>query len=479
MAEILRPYQHQGIEAIFTAWRNGIRSVLFQMPTGTGKTVLFSEIVKKGHDHERKVLIVVHRKELIEQIEGKLRGKGVEAGIILAGVEADYSKIIQVASIQTLNRRKHPQANLIIIDECHHAKAASYKKLWEIYPDAKFLGVTATPIRLSGEGFDDLFDVLVPSMQTKQFIRQGYLAPIKHFVGATPDLKTVKKRRGDYVTELLGKVMLDNTLMVNLIESYQKYALNKSAIVFAVNVEHSKTVAERYNQNGISAAHIDGTTPREERKNLLEQFKSKKIKVLSNVEIITEGFDFPECEAVQLARPTKSLALYLQMVGRVMRIAKGKKFGLVLDNAGLWLEHGLPIIDREWTLQGLEKRSRPQFPPKKMIGLTRDGRLKEIFREAPEESEGLELIEITPELERLLVFENFVQLAKLKNQKLISAYFRYRDHLQSDNILLSPIELRYIKKRLNKLNLAAPEDKRFKPGFWYIVERDLKPNVSR
>lgn len=136
------------------------------------------------------------------------------------------------------------------IDECHHAKASSYEKLWEIYLDAKFLGVTATPIRLGGAGFSRLFDVLIPSMQVNEFIQQGYLSSIKHFIGATPNLKEVKKRQEDYVTEQLERVMLDNTLMVNLLDSYRKHALDKSTIVFAVNVEHSKHIADRYQKGG-------------------------------------------------------------------------------------------------------------------------------------------------------------------------------------------------------------------------------------
>jgi len=219
MDDILRPYQSKGILDIFNEWKSGTRSVLFQMPTGTGKTVLFSEIVKKGHDRNRKILIVAHRKELIDQIIRKLINKKVEAGVILAGREADYAKNVQVASIQTLHRRKHPDANLVIIDECHHAKAKSYKKLWDIYPEAKFLGVTATPIRLSGAGFDDLFDVLIPSMQVKEFIKQGYLSSVKHFIGATPNLRAVKKRQGDYIIAQLERVMLDNSLMANLLDS--------------------------------------------------------------------------------------------------------------------------------------------------------------------------------------------------------------------------------------------------------------------
>jgi superfamily II DNA or RNA helicase len=159
----LRPYQREGIQQIFDTWRQGRRSVLFQMPTGTGKTVLFSHIVKRGYDHGRKMLIVVHRRELIDQALSHLRGHGIDAGIILAGYPSDYEKIVQVASIQTLSRRQHPDANLVIIDECHHAKAKTYRRLWALYPDAKFLGVTATPIRLDGKGFADMFDVLIPS----------------------------------------------------------------------------------------------------------------------------------------------------------------------------------------------------------------------------------------------------------------------------------------------------------------------------
>ena len=158
-----------------------------------------------------------------------------------------------------------------------------------------------------------------------------------------------------------------------------------------------------------------------------------------------------------------------------MRIANGKKHGLVLDNAGLWLEHGLPTIDRDWSLQGIEKNK--HLRPLDMIGFTKEGTLKEIFREIPEEHEGLQLLEIIPELERLLVFENLVQQAKQKNHKLIAAYYKYIDHLERYNITLTLLELRYIKKRLNKLNSTVDEDKRFKPGFWAIVERDLRSRM--
>ena len=440
------------------------------MPTGTGKTVLFSEIVSLGFNKGKKILIVVHRKELVDQITKKLESLEVQLGLIIAGKKADYSKIIQVASIQTLSRREHPEANLIIIDECHHSKAETYKKLWEIYPQAKFLGVTATPVRLSGEGFDELFDELIESPSVSYFIQHKFLVPLRQLVGAVPDLSGVKKRQGDYMTSMLSNVMLDADLMVNLVESYKKHALGKSTIVFAVDIEHSKSIVERFKEVDISAEHIDSNTPKELRASILEQFKAKKINVISNVEIITEGFDFPECEVVQLARPTKSLGLYLQMVGRVMRTAPGKSEGIVLDNAGLWLEHGLAIIDRSWSLKGSAKK-KMSFGGRGEIGLDKDGALREVNRFRPNEVEGLELIPLTEELDRLLNFETFLQSARSHNYKMLFAYHRYIEMLAKNKTPLTKYEFEYIKKRLVKVKKDFSTDKHFSSGFWYHEEK--------
>lgn len=474
MSDQLRPYQKEGISKIFAAWKNGKKSILFQMPTGTGKTVLFSEIVKMGSDKNRKILIAVHRIELVEQITKKLQHKGVEVGLIIAGKNSDYSKIVQVASIQTLSRREHPEANLIIIDECHHAKAETYKKLWEIYPDAKFLGVTATPIRLSGEGFDDIFDELIVSMPVQKFIEQGHLVPVDHFVCSSPDLSRVKQKQGDYVTKMLSDVMMDNTVMSDLVESYSDKCPNKSAIVFAVDVEHSKEIASRYNSAGFLAAHIDAKTPKVEREEILSDFKKGKIKVVTNVEIITEGFDFPECEVVQLARPTKSLSLYLQMVGRVMRPAPSKKEGIVLDNAGLWLEHGLSVVDRDWTLKGTDKKNKNILLPANEIALDNDGFIREVNRYRPKEIKGLKLIPLTIELKRLLYFEGFLSNAKTKKHNLLTSYYSYLEHVENIDEKITRYEFEYIKKRLNYFNNQAEVDKRYKPGFWFIQEKELK-----
>ncbi|MBX9785265.1 MAG: DEAD/DEAH box helicase [Chitinophagaceae bacterium] len=472
MAE-LRPYQTEGIRRIFNCWKEGRRSVLFQMPTGTGKTVLFSQIVKLGFDNNRRILIVVHRKELVEQITEKLTARKVPVGHIVAGMKADYTQTVQVASIQTLSRREHPEANLIIIDECHHAKAETYKKLWDIYPDAKFLGVTATPVRLSGEGFDDLFDELIVSMPTQKFIEQGYLCPVTHLVCSNPNLSDVKQKQGDYITKMLSGVMMDNSIMSDLIESYKEKSMGKTAIVFAVDVEHSQSIVKRYNEENIFAAHIDATTPKSERASILNDFKAGKIKVVSNVEIITEGFDFPECEVVQLARPTKSLSLYLQMVGRVMRPSKNKKEGIILDNAGLWLEHGLSIVDREWSLQSTKKKNKNDLRQIKEVALDEDGTIREINRKRPLEIKGLKLIPLTFEIKRLFEFETILVNSRAKGYNLLSSYFAYKSLLEERNIAISKYEFEYIKKRLNAFNEKAPADKQFKKGYWYNEEKTL------
>jgi superfamily II DNA or RNA helicase len=469
----LREYQIEGIRKIFEAWdpkRSNLKNVLFQMPTGTGKTTVFSEIVRKAHAKKKFVLIVVHRTELVDQIADRLQSFEVSVGIISSGNKAEPDKAVQVATIQTLSKRNYPPADIVIIDECHHSKAATYKKLWEIYPDARFLGVTATPIRINGEGFDDLFQTLIPLGKLSYFITEGYLAKMKHLVCGIPDLSRVKQRMKDYDLQMLKNVMLDNTIMANLISSYKKYADGKKTIVFAVDIEHSKNIVERYLEAGIPSAHLDANTPKNERKSTLEKFKNGEILLLSNVDIVSEGFDVPDCEAVQLARPTKSLVLYLQQVGRCMRPAPNKVYGIVLDNAGLWLEHGISYIDRDWSLKGVDK-SKTKVVSKKMIGLDKEERIREINR--PAEAEGLELVEISDDLERLLVFESFIRIAKLQEHKLVSVVYKYSDYLLSLKTNFTDFEMKYCHKRLNQ------EGCNYKIGFWYYRKRELEEKLKQ
>lgn len=469
----LRPYQIEGIKKIFEAWdpqRLNLMNVLFQMPTGTGKTTVFSEIVRKAHIKKKKVLIVVHRSELVEQIADRLAQFKVNVGIISANLKPSLNHAVQVATIQTLSRREYPPADIVIIDECHHSKATTYKKLWDVYPNARFLGVTATPVRINDEGFDDLFDILIPLSKLSFFFEKKHLAQIKHLVCGIPDLTKVKQKMRDYDIQMLRNVMLDNSLMANLVESYRKYANGKKTIVFAVDIEHSKEIVQRFQNDGIPAAHLDATTPKPERKEILQKFKNGEYLVLSNVDIVSEGFDVPDCEAVQLARPTKSLVLYLQQVGRCMRPAPGKEFGIVLDNAGLWLEHGLSYIDRDWTLEGKKKNKKSASHVSDVIALDEEGVIREIKR--PHEAEGLELLELTAELERLLIFESFVRFASSNEHKPISAVYKYRDYLISKSTEMTEIEARYCAKRMKKTGFNPAK------GFWYHIRKDVTNGIQ-
>lgn len=391
----IREYQKTGIEDILNAWK-AVKSVLFQMPTGTGKTTLFCEIVRKFTTElypDKKVLIITHRKELVEQVFNRLVSDfHLTSGIISASFIGNQSSSIQVASIQTLVRRLTHQKDifsLVIIDESHHALAATYKQLWNLYPSSKFLGVTATPIRTNGEGFEDLFDVLITSASIKWFIHNKHLSDIRYFANHAPDVSNIKIRAGDYDETELSEIMQDKAVMADLVQSYKDFAPGKKIIVFAVNRAHCSKIVEKYNSSGYLAKSIDTYTASDERNKIVNDFRNNKFKILCNVNIFTEGFDCPDVDAVQLARPTKSLTLFLQQVGRCMRPFQDKQYGIVLDNAGLWKEHGLPKMERNWTLTGTGKNMCPAI--KNIIGIKE---IEQTGNNVPQESKGLRLVEI-------------------------------------------------------------------------------------
>jgi len=282
----------------------------------------------------------------------------------------------------------------------------------------------------------------------------------------------------DYDIKMLHNIMLDNSLMANLVDSYNKFASGKKTIVFAVDIEHSKEIAKRYLSAGISAAHIDAETPKNERAEILNRFKSGEVKVLCNVNIVSEGFDVPDCEAVQLARPTKSLVLYLQQVGRCMRPDpdKNEKTALVLDNAGLWLEHGLSYIDRDWSLEGVKKFKKQKSVLNEIVALDEEGIIRQIKK--PNEAEGLQLRELTEELERLLVFESFLKIAIFNEHKLASAVIKYKDYLITKSIEMSDVEKSYCVNRLQKLNY--PEEKSISnvKGYLFHIKNDIKKAIE-
>lgn len=470
----LRDYQINGIDDIINAWAD-CKSVLFQMPTGTGKTTLFCEIVRKFNTElypDKKVLIITHRKELVEQAFNRLVSDfHLTTGIISSNFIGNKSSLIQVASIQTLIRRGEHQKDifsLVIIDEAHHALASTYKKLWDFYPSAKFLGVTATPIRTNGDGFEDLFDKLITTAPIKWFIKQNHLTDIRYFASHTPDVSNIKIRAGDYDETELSEVMQDNAVMADLVQSYIDFAVGKKMIVFAVNRAHCTKIVEKFNSNGFPAKAIDTYTPTDERRKIVEGFRKNEFKILCNVNIFTEGFDCPDVDAVQLARPTKSLTLFLQQVGRCMRPYQNKQYGIVLDNAGLWKEHGLPKMDRNWSLNGTDKNICPA--QKAIIGI------KEVStreNNQPQESKGIRLVEVG-ELDNIISAKtiNFNNIEKNLIDKKI---FTMRERIEE---LINQIQ--EIEQRINNeskefiKNILGKELKTLQKELFDLQER-LQP----
>ena len=354
----LRDYQVELIQGIYKHWKNGQTKVLAQLPTGAGKTICFATIASEFACRGEKVIILAHREELVLQAADKLRSvTNQQVSIIKAKYKPNYSLPVQVASVLSLVRRKSviDKVGLIIIDEAHHSTAKTYRQIIERYPDAYQLGVTATPIRLDGIGFRDLFDELVCGLTIKELIKQKYLSRFRLYADPNPmSTKGVRMAQGDFSVKGLENANNLIQLSGQLIESYLEQAKGKRCLVFAINVDHSMMIAARYNQAGIPARHLDGTTPSQERQEILEQFRQGKILVLTNCQLFDEGLDIPALEAVQVAKPTKSLTKWLQMVGRVLRPTEDKDYAVILDHTKNWAIHGLPTRERIWTLDGVE-----------------------------------------------------------------------------------------------------------------------------
>ena len=349
------------------------RSVMAQMPTGTGKTYLLTAVIDSfvRANPKAKVWIVAHRRELVSQIDETVRkfhSYSSATSSLLSSVKA--------VSIQWLMRHYdeiEEKPGMIVIDEAHHALAKTYKEMWERFPKAKFLGLTATPCRLNGKGFTDLFDVLVQSWGVPEFISKGRLATYD-FVSIKSDgvtqrlIDSLQKRGadGDYQNKEMDMLLNKKPSIERLYRSLEEYGKDRKGIVYAINISHAQKITKLYQEHGVKAIAIDSKTPAAERQQDIEAFKKGDIQVLVNVDIFSEGFDCPDVEFVQLARPTLSLAKYLQMVGRGLRVAKGKKNCVIIDNVGLYRVFGLPSQVWNWNamFEGKLKVGKKKETPK-------------------------------------------------------------------------------------------------------------------
>lgn len=353
----LRDYQAGAVDALRRQIRQGAKRLCLVAPTGAGKTTIAAEIIKGSVARQNPVLFIAHRTELIEQASARLDLYGIDHGIIKAGtLRAKPRAVVQIASIQTLSRRQLPPARLIIVDETHRVLGASYLKVLSAYPDAIVIGLTATPIRLDGRGLGDVFEGLVEAAKIEDLVAQGVLLKPKIYAPPGADLSGVKTVAGDYNQAELAKVVDEPTIVGDIVAHWFKHAFNKRTVVFASSVQHSIHIAETFQQAGVIAAHISGETPADERAQTLQDFRRGSIRVVVNCGVLIEGWDCPDAFCAVLARPTQSLSMYLQMVGRVLRTADGKEGALILDHAGCVHKHGTPWQAREWSLEVTQKK---------------------------------------------------------------------------------------------------------------------------
>lgn len=358
----LRVYQEKAVSDIRTAF-SAFRRVLFVLATGGGKTVVFGYIVSHA---ERKgtVLILAHRTEIIDQISKALTGFGVNHGLLKPGERQTYDDV-QVGMVQTVVRRldRIREPNFIVIDEAHHAPAGSWKKIMEAFPNARILGVTATACRLDGKSLGGSFDNLILGPSTKWLIENGFLSGFDLYAPQTEiDLSSVKTQMGDYAINQLEAVMDTAMITGSAVTHYAKYLNGAPAIVFCTTVKHAEHVRDQFISNGFRADIIHGSLTKAEREQRVENLGNGQLNVLTSVDVVSEGFDLPIVTGAILLRPTKSLSLYLQQVGRSLRPKPDGSKAIILDHVGNVHRHGMPDEPREWTLEG--KLKGPKKGPK-------------------------------------------------------------------------------------------------------------------
>lgn len=345
----LRPYQNDLVEQVRNAWKKGYKAPCIVLGCGGGKSCIVAEMARRTTFNGHRVLFLVHRRELVDQIKATFIRWGVDMSLCNVGM------------VQTITRRieKIPEPALIITDENHHSLAQSYKRIYEHFNNVKRVGVTATPIRLNGDGLGDVNDILIQGVSTKWLIENRCLAPYDYYAPNVADLTGLHTRNGEYIASEIEKAMAKNTVFGDVIKYYKQLAFGKKAVCYCASVNHSIATAEVFKNAGISAEHIDGKTPKSERDRIISDFRKGKITILCNVDLISEGFDVPDCECSILLRPTKSLTLYIQQSMRCMRYRPNKR-AVIIDHAGNYARFGMPDDDREWTLEKRDRKNKTE-----------------------------------------------------------------------------------------------------------------------
>lgn len=407
----LRDYQIEGKAKIYQMWTQ-MRSIMYQMPTGTGKTKLFVSIARDLFDWGAqrktafKILFLAHRIELLDQISENLGIKYNLAHAMIASQNREQKNYpLQIASVQTLIRRLDRWADkdfdVIIIDEAHHVKADSYKKILRAFPRAKVLGVTATPYRMSHESFRPEFDELITSAPVAKFIKDKWLCDYEYY-SIRPesriqmDINSISRFAldGDYLDEAAADILDKDEIRAGIVSTYERYAKGKKGIIYTITKAHNVHICSQFIAKGYKVVAIDDKTPAETRKQYVDDFRRGKIEIICNVNIFSEGFDCPDLEFIQLARPTKSLSMYLQQVGRGLRLAEGKDKLIILDNVGLYNRFGFPSARRHWRrhFEGLPVDYTDPFGSRSV-----DGRFVSFIDDFEEGNEEVEMLHTTTE----------------------------------------------------------------------------------
>lgn len=355
--QILRPYQVDAVYRCRSRWAAKVKRLLLVSAVGSGKTTCFTEVIRLATAAGLQVLVCVHREELLDQASKRLTEFGIRHGVIAAGKpRGDIHALVQLASIDTLRNRPKPEAQLVVLDEAHRAKAKTWESVLEHYPDAYVLGVTATPLRLDGKPLGDIFqEMVVVDADPADLIRDGFLAPYTGFAFDTPQLEDVRRRGSDFDEGGLVTAMSRSAIVGNVLEQWGRFSRDLSTVLFTVNIQHSRDMTDKFKGGGVRAEHVDGKMRRKERRAILERVASGRTQVVSTVDVLSEGYDCPRLKCVGLLRPTMSLTKYIQQVGRVRR-PWNDLTARIHDHSGNVMRHSLPDAKREWSLDGAPPR---------------------------------------------------------------------------------------------------------------------------
>ena len=344
----LYDYQQKIVDETREKLRQGNKGVLIVSPPGSGKSVIIGEIARLTTLKRKRVLFTVHRQELVDQIKNTFNKMGVSQ---------DYATVMTVGRVK--NRLdKFDKPDLIIVDESQHSRAKTYIDILDYWEDVPRLGFSGSPWRMNGQGFDDIYETMVKGPNVSWLIDNRKLSPFTYYAPQT--LEGFKKRNGEYDKKSVDEV-LGNKIFGDAVSSYQTYTPNSRAILYAHSIEYSESYAKEFNNAGILAAHVEGKTPKSERNKIMQAFRDGKIKVLCNVDLVSEGFDVPACEVVIMCRPTASLVLYLQQSMRCMRYLPDKQ-ATIIDHVGNYMRFGLPDDDRQWSLEGRNSKGKVDAP---------------------------------------------------------------------------------------------------------------------